>query len=191
MTPPTTALTLSDEPQDLGIRKGRARLAYPTAQELRSVRRRARHGRSAADRLARLYAVEPNGCWRWLGSITTVGYGHFSIGGVYYQAHRLLYILTFEKDVPDGLFLDHLCRHRWCVNPGHLEPVTHQQNIRRGIGTHLTPETVVAIHEARHSGLSQRALGDLFGVDHSTICRVLKGERWPEYAPSPVESAVA
>jgi hypothetical protein len=34
--------------------------------------------------------------------------------------------------------LDHLCRVRCCVNPWHLEPVTHGENLRRGIGPALT-----------------------------------------------------
>ena len=34
--------------------------------------------------------------------------------------------------IPDGLVLDHLCRNPPCVNPGHMEPVPHAENIRRG-----------------------------------------------------------
>lgn len=33
--------------------------------------------------------------------------------------------------IPDGLELDHLCRVRLCVNPAHLEPVTHAENNKR------------------------------------------------------------
>lgn len=49
-------------------------------------------------------------------------------------AHRL----TFEHfvgPVPDGLELDHLCRVRACCNPTHVEPVTHQINVLRGMTT--------------------------------------------------------
>ena len=34
--------------------------------------------------------------------------------------------------IPDGKELDHLCRNRKCVNPKHLESVTHRENILRG-----------------------------------------------------------
>lgn len=34
--------------------------------------------------------------------------------------------------IPSGLQLDHLCRTRHCVNPDHLEPVSQQENNRRG-----------------------------------------------------------
>jgi hypothetical protein len=35
-------------------------------------------------------------------------------------------------EIPEGLELDHLCRNTLCVNPDHLEPVTHAENIQRG-----------------------------------------------------------
>ncbi|MGZ6854085.1 MAG: HNH endonuclease [Mycobacteriaceae bacterium] len=33
--------------------------------------------------------------------------------------------------IPRGLELDHLCRNRRCVNPDHLEPVSHRENCHR------------------------------------------------------------
>lgn len=184
---PQSVLTLSAEPckrpDDVGSPPVE-RLVYPTADQMRSRRKRG-HG-TVADRLARLYAVEPTGCWRWLGSHTTAGYGHFSIASVYYQAHCLMYILHAGA-VPTET-LDHLCRNRWCVNPSHLEPVSHRENIRRGIRVRLTPTTVEQIHRLRAKGLTQRAIGDLLNVHRSTVCRVLAGQRWPEYAPYRAES---
>ena len=75
----------------------------------------------------------PDSCWLWLGSSNAAGYGQFHWKAVRGLAHRYSYGITFGK-VPINLELDHLCRVRPCVNPQHLEPVTHKENSRRGIG---------------------------------------------------------
>lgn len=77
----------------------------------------------------------PGGCWLWAGYRDEDGYGMFGSGssGTRYGAH----IHAWEDangPVPAGLELDHLCRVRHCVNPSHLEPVTHKENCLRGTG---------------------------------------------------------
>lgn len=74
---------------------------------------------------------DPAACWIWDASRSTDGYGHMRVDGVLVQAHRLAYRM-FVGPIPGGLTLDHLCRVRHCVNPFHLEPVTNEENIRRG-----------------------------------------------------------
>ena len=73
----------------------------------------------------------PGDCWGWRAAINSHGYGVFSLGGVVQYAHRLAY-QCLVGPIPDGLTIDHLCRVRSCVNPGHLEPVTHRENTLRG-----------------------------------------------------------
>ncbi len=70
-------------------------------------------------------------CWEWTGRRDSKGYGSFdATARKKTQAHRAVYEWLVGP-IPDGLEIDHLCRVRHCVNPGHLEPVTHQENCRR------------------------------------------------------------
>lgn len=78
------------------------------------------------------YPETPDGCWIWTGARSTTGYGHTTIRGKYWGAHRLSYE-AHVGPIPAGLDLDHLCRVRECVRPDHLEPVTRSENVRRGL----------------------------------------------------------
>lgn len=71
-------------------------------------------------------------CWLWTAALSLDGYGRFQLDGGPRLAHRVAYQLQVGP-IPEGLQLDHLCRVRNCVNPAHLEPVSHQENCARGI----------------------------------------------------------
>lgn len=70
-------------------------------------------------------------CWVWKACKTPRGYGHFYFDKKHWRAHRWAY-QYFKGPIPEGLELDHLCRNTSCVNPDHLEAVTHKVNILRG-----------------------------------------------------------
>jgi hypothetical protein len=84
-------------------------------------------------------------CWFWTGNVVTnprykqhkYGQFTFNIKGRFgwksksRAAHRIAYEAV-HGPVPSGLELDHLCENKLCVNPEHLEPVTHQENVIRG-----------------------------------------------------------
>jgi hypothetical protein len=67
-------------------------------------------------------------CWQWTGSrIPPRGYGNFKVQGQSYLAHCVAYALE-HGPVPEGLWIDHRCHNRICVNPSHLRSVTNKQN---------------------------------------------------------------
>ena len=72
--------------------------------------------------------VTESGCWLWLGRLMKNGYGAAS--RPYRTAHRLSYV-AFKGAIPKDLEIDHLCNVRLCVNPEHLELVTHAENMAR------------------------------------------------------------
>ena len=86
------------------------------------------------ERLPKLYLLKADtGCWIWQKYITKDGYGQIGLDYKIQYAHRVVYELLVGP-IPEGKHLDHLCRNRACINPEHLEPVTCQENILRGIG---------------------------------------------------------
>lgn len=68
-------------------------------------------------------------CWLWTGALTPQGYGVISVNGKRKLAHRVVYELKVSK-IPGGLSIDHKCEVKNCVNPAHLQIVTHQQNMQ-------------------------------------------------------------
>lgn len=75
-------------------------------------------------------AQESDGCWLWTGVLNEGGYGQFSWKGKTWRVHRLAY-RVFVGDFDDSLAIDHLCSNRSCINPAHLDAVTHLENNRR------------------------------------------------------------
>lgn len=72
-------------------------------------------------------------CWEWIAYRDPEGYGRSTFEGQT-MAHRITY-QALVGPIPQGKQLDHLCRVRHCVNPDHLEPVTHAINQLRGVNT--------------------------------------------------------
>lgn len=126
----------------------------------------------AARTLSRvLYLVdEDTGCWVWQRAVNPNGY---PVAGTK-AAHRAYYV---EKhgSIPAGLEIDHLCSNTRCVNPDHLEAVTSAENTRRSQSAKLTVEQV---REIRASSLPSRDIAGAYGVHHSTVRGIRRGESW-------------
>jgi hypothetical protein len=108
----------------------------------RNASRRGRPRRSDATLLGDLmHRVEfdtNGGCWLWTKAIFHNGYGQFNTKkpGRTRRVHRLMFE-EMRGSIPAGYELDHKCRVRICCNPDHLEPVTREENLRRGRAAHI------------------------------------------------------
>ena len=73
---------------------------------------------------------EKDGCWIWLGHKDKRGYGQTSLRGRDW-AHRIFY-RHFKGQIPEGTEIDHKCNTPSCVNPKHLQAISHRENQLRG-----------------------------------------------------------
>ena len=145
------------------------------------------------DRFLRYVRIEAeSGCWLWTGYRKNNGYGAIRVGKRLLLAHRVSYEL-FRGQIPSGLLVCHVCDVRLCVNPAHLFLGTPGDNIRdavrkgkfiyrRGelIARHkLTWKKAESIRAKYETGFwTHRDLAQYYGVDHSTICRLLNYKTW-------------
>jgi len=137
-----------------------------------------------------------DGCWSWMGWRNDAGYGGFTVDGKFIGAHRYSLILA-GVTIPDGYDVDHLCRVPHCVNPTHLEPVTHQENMRRA------PHTAVDVmrnktHCPRGHEYTPENTYVHLGKKTSRRCRQCKNadarrrrKEAPRISPEPPEQAQA
>ena len=70
-------------------------------------------------------------CIIWTGALKSNGYGVTHYQNRQEYVHRLIYKLVIGG-IPKDTEIDHTCNVRNCVNPQHLQAVTHQKNMELG-----------------------------------------------------------
>lgn len=122
-------------------------------------------------------------CWEWYGPRDPLGYGRctVTIEGTRQQlAHRVSYYFLVGE-LPEEL--DHLCRNPACVNPDHLEPVSHRDNTRRGYSPHgLAARQVQCVRG--HPYDQQNTMYVRHGNGVQRVCRICRRESLTRYRRS-------
>lgn len=140
-------------------------------------------------------------CWMFTGSVKRGGYGSFWDGESsdrpkIVSAHRWAYI-QFVGEIPEGLDVMHKCDNPPCVNPSHLRVGTHAENMADAAekgkfsghdagGRHLTSrkndwDSVREIRRRYRAGESRRVLASEYGLEYSTVRKIVRGAMWPEH----------
>ena len=121
------------------------------------------------------------GCWLYT-KILMKGYGHININGIKVPAHRISYELH-NGEIPHGLYICHKCDVRNCVNPHHLFPGTHLDNMQDKVhkgraSKKLTDNCVIAIKQRIANGESDLSISQDYDVNRQTINKIKLNQLW-------------
>lgn len=136
---------------------------------------------------ARSIPIPFAGCWLWLLSFGSHGYGNASTPKARVDvAHRVSY-RAFKGEIPDGMLVQHSCDNKWCVNPDHLSLGTDATNavdkqLKGRAARRLEAEDVEIIRALLRRGKAKRAIARLFEVAQKTIQMIERGNTWNHVA---------
>lgn len=131
--------------------------------------------------------VDKNGCWIWQKSFNRQ-YPSFGKSG-HVIVHRHAWELKNGREMTDEFLACHSCNNKACVNPDHIYEGMHLSNIEDQYKAgrvqichtqKLTDEQVFEIKKELATGQYglTRKLSRLYGVSHTTICKIKKGLRF-------------
>ena len=91
-------------------------------------------------------SVAESGCWEW-PYLDTTGYPRAVIGNKHIAVHRMS--LEAKHEAPLGSqAAHHMCANTKCVNPEHLQPVTHRDNVAEMLARHSYLDRIAELEEA-------------------------------------------
>lgn len=148
------------------------------------------HNLTLAERLALHVEPQPDtGCIHWTGGNLVRGYGRIRVTPSRFElAHRVAYELRFGP-IPAGLFVLHRCDNPLCVNPDHLFPGTHADNMRdmvaknraadaRGEKNPRAKLTAPDVQVIRASAAPLAALAAQYGLALEYVRQIQKRKSW-------------
>lgn len=95
--------------------------------------------------------ITPTGCWEWRHMVDSEGYPRYRYRGdgrqVEVYMHRA--VLEAKHGRPLGTqAAHHKCANRTCVNPDHLQPVSHRDNVAEMLARNYLKTRIRELEEA-------------------------------------------
>ena len=123
-----------------------------------------------------------SGCWLWLKSAGSHGYGNACCGNGVEVAHRLSF-KAFVGPIPDGMLIQHSCDNKLCVAPHHLSLGTDATNAidkeRKGrAAKKLTHRDVIEMRERLSGGNAIRAVARSYRVSQRLVQLIDRNKIW-------------
>lgn len=136
-----------------------------------------------------------SGCWEWVGATDKDGYGKLKSGGRTLRAHRVSWQIH-RGPIPAGMAVCHECDNPPCTRPDHLflgSLLVNRRDAKRkgrlviagkaNPKAKLTEAEVVEIRRRAANGENRERLAAEFGVNRSSIFRIIAGKQWAHISP--------
>ncbi len=125
-----------------------------------------------------------SGCWNWIASMNSKGYGGFRYNKIWQGAHRVSWML-YVGVIPIGLAVLHKCNSKSCVNPDHLYVGTISDNTKDSVraGTHhpgatISKSDVVCILRMLRDRIPQWLIAWTYKISASQVSRINTRSSW-------------
>lgn len=130
----------------------------------------------------------PDACWLWTGAQNARNRGHIRIGTAgegYAKAPRVAFFLCHGYWPRQANHLPVDCHNMHCCNPLHIYDGDQKDNIADTAADGTKPSRWKLAPDVRREianryeagGISQRELGDVYGVSQNAISRIVRSLR--------------
>lgn len=113
-------------------------------------------------------------CWEWIAGKDKDGYGIFKLDKKVIKAYKYSYEL-YNGKISHNLEMDHICENRKCVNPAHLQAVSHQENCKHSQNYCRNKTHCPLGHEYTQENTYYKIIKNKYKVRN---CRECKRTRW-------------